>query len=92
MSFLDDDVVPGVGWARQLAQDLATAPAGIGAVQGRIVVPLPEDRPPTDRERNVSRLASASWITADLAVRRAVLEATPGFDERFVRAYREDTD
>jgi Glycosyl transferase family 2 len=92
VSFLDDDVVPGVGWARQLAHDLATVPAEIGAVQGRIVVPLPADRRPTDRERNVSRLASASWITADLAVRRDVLDATTGFDERFVRAYREDTD
>jgi hypothetical protein len=92
VSFLDDDVVPGVGWARQLRDDLAAAPAEVGAVQGRIVVPLPEDRRPNDRERNVSGLASAAWVTADLAVRRDVLDATAGFDERFARAYREDTD
>jgi len=92
VSFLDDDVVPGVGWARQLAHDLAAAPPDVAAVQGRIVVPLPDHRRPTDRERNVARLASASWITADLAGRRNVLDATAGFDERFARAYREDTD
>lgn len=55
-------------------------------------MPLPATRPPTDRERNVARLATAPWITADLAVRHDVLRATGGFDERFRRAYREDTE
>ena len=32
------------------------------------------------------------WITADLCVRRAALIAVGGFDERFARAYREDSD
>jgi GT2 family glycosyltransferase len=31
-------------------------------------------------------------VTADMAIRRAALEAVGGFDERFPRAYREDTD
>jgi len=90
--FLDDDVVPGPQWSRDLMTDLAGAPPSVGAVQARISVPLPDHRPPTDRERNVARLATASWITADLAVRRHVIEALGGFDERFPRAYREDTD
>ena len=47
---------------------------------------------PTDWERNVAALESSAWITADIAYRRAVLEAVGGFDERFPRAYREDTD
>jgi hypothetical protein len=90
--FLDDDVVPGPDWSLDLAADLAGAAPSVAAVQGRIAVPLPAHRRPTDRERNVARLATASWITADLAVRRTMLVELGGFEERFRRAYREDTD
>ncbi|WP_327047359.1 glycosyltransferase [Microbispora sp. NBC_01189] len=93
--FLDDDVVPGPGWARALAADLARLPAHVGGSQGRLEVPLPgsaEGRRPTDAERNTAGLAGADWITADMAYRRAALEATGGFDERFPGAYREDAD
>ncbi len=55
-------------------------------------MPLPSDRRPTDWERSVASLETAPWITADIAYRRAALVATGGFDERFPRAYREDTD
>jgi histidinol-phosphate phosphatase family protein len=67
----------------------ATTP---GAVQGRIVVPLPSSRKPTDWERNVAGLQRARWATADMAYRRAALTAAGGFDERFPRAYREDAE
>ena len=91
--FLDDDVVPEAGWGDALARDLATAAPTTAAIQASIAVPPPPDgRRPTDWERNVARLANATWITADLAVRRDVLDAVDGFDERFPRAYREDTD
>jgi GT2 family glycosyltransferase len=40
----------------------------------------------------VANLERAAWISADLAVRRSALEHVDGFDERFPRAYREDTD
>ncbi|WP_418960809.1 glycosyltransferase family 2 protein [Streptomyces tritici] len=90
--FLDDDVVPSPEWAEDLARDLADAPDGTGAVSARIDVPLPADRRPTDGERNTAALATARWITADMAVRRAALEGVGGFDERFRRAYREDAD
>lgn len=91
--FLDDDVVPRPGWRRGLAADLEAADArDEAAVQGRVHVPLPRHRPPTDRERDVAGLQDAAWITADMAVRRAALEQVGGFDERFRRAYREDTD
>jgi hypothetical protein len=41
----------------------------------------------------VGGLATApGWLTADLAVRRAALDGVGGLDERFPRAYREDTD
>jgi glycosyltransferase involved in cell wall biosynthesis len=90
--FLDDDVIPRPGWTQWLQHDLANAGADVGAVQGRIVVPLPEHRRPTDWERNVAGLENAVWATADMAYRRAALEQVGGFDERFPRAYREDAD
>src|ERR671913_289229 len=36
--------------------------------------------------------ATSSWIPADLAYRRSALAAVGGFDERFPRAFREDSD
>jgi histidinol-phosphate phosphatase family protein len=92
VSFLDDDVVPGPGWRRDLVADLARLGPGEAASQGRIEVPLPVERRPTDWERQVASLSSARWATADMAIRRTALEVVGGFDERFPRAYREDTD
>jgi histidinol-phosphate phosphatase family protein len=92
VAFLDDDVQPEPGWLNHLASDLAAAAADVGGVQGRVEVPLPDGRRPTDWERNVHGLEAARWATADLAYRRAALEAVGGFDERFRRAYREDAD
>ncbi|MEA2252608.1 MAG: hypothetical protein QOG70_2850, partial [Solirubrobacteraceae bacterium] len=92
VAFLDDDVVPSDGWGRRLAADLAGAGPRVAAVQGRVRVPLPDGRRPTDWERNVAGLERACWITADLALRRAALSDVGGFDERFPRAYREDAD
>jgi histidinol-phosphate phosphatase family protein len=92
VAFLDDDVVPPPGWRAALAADLERAGACTGAVQGRIRVPLPRGRAPTDWERNVAGLERARWATADMAYRREVLSAVGGFDERFPRAYREDAD
>jgi histidinol-phosphate phosphatase family protein len=90
--FLDDDVVPSPDWARRLLTDLGGLSAAVAASQGRLRVPLPGHRRPTDWERNVAGLEVGAWIGADLAVRREALEAAGGFDERFRRAYREDTD
>ncbi|MFH8369889.1 glycosyltransferase family 2 protein [Streptomyces sp. NPDC018031] len=90
--FLDDDVLPGPDWAAELAADLTAAGPRTGGVQARIAVPLPEHRRPTDWERNTAGLATARWITADMAYRRAALEDVGGFDERFRRAFREDAD
>jgi histidinol-phosphate phosphatase family protein len=92
VAYLDDDVVPLHDWARRLADDLASLPAAAAGSQGRVVVPLPPGRRPTDDERNVAGLATARFITADLVFRRDALYAAGGFDERFRRAYREDAD
>jgi histidinol-phosphate phosphatase family protein len=92
IAFLDDDVVPDPDWLARLAEDLAALAPDVGGSQGCLRVPLPARQRPTDWERNVAGLATAQWATADMAYRRAVLEAVGGFDERFPRAYREDAD
>ncbi|CAL9336131.1 Phosphoglycolate phosphatase [Nocardiopsis dassonvillei] len=92
VAFLDDDVAPPADWTERLCADLADLPPDVGGVQGRITVPPPPGREPTDAERSTLALAGARWITADMAYRRSVLEEVGGFDLRFRRAYREDTD
>lgn len=92
VAFLDDDVVPSARWLSELAHDLRGLPTRVAGSQGRIHVPVPRDRRPTDWERNVAALQTAQWATADLAYRRMALAAVGGFDERFPRAYREDAD
>jgi hypothetical protein len=80
-------------WTQGLRADLERAEvSGAAAVQGDLVVPTPRDRRPTDWERQVAGLATGSWITADIAYRRDILDHVGGFDERFPRAYREDAD
>lgn len=92
VSFLDDDVVPGITWYADLLEDLRAVGPDVVGSQGRVRVPLPTDRRPDDWERSTAGLEGAPWITADLSYRRAALAAVGGFDERFPRAYREDVD
>ncbi|HYZ66263.1 MAG TPA: HAD-IIIA family hydrolase [Mycobacterium sp.] len=91
--FLDDDVVPQPNWLAAIADDLAAAEAA-GAVGSQAIIEVPRvgGRRATDDERRTQRLAGAKWITADMAYRRSALVAVGGFDERFPRAYREDSD
>lgn len=89
--FLDDDVVPDPDWESALCIDLKAADAA-GAVGSQAVLEVPTHRRPTDDERRTARLSTARWITADMAYRRDALVAVGGFDERFPRAYREDSD
>ena len=92
VSFLDDDVLPEEDWFAALERDLATVPDGVAGSQGRVQVPLPHWRRPTDWERVTAGLADAQWITADMTYRRAALSRVGGFDPRFPRAFREDAD
>jgi histidinol-phosphate phosphatase family protein len=92
VAFLDDDVVPQSDWLAFLADDLNAAEAARAAgSQGGLEVPAAAVRA-SDDERRTQRLATARWITADMVYRRDVLVAVGGFDERFPRAYREDSD
>ncbi|MEV6612353.1 glycosyltransferase [Streptomyces sp. NPDC051051] len=90
--FLDDDVRVPPKWSRLLADDLGAVGPDTGGVQGRLTVPLPENRRPTDWERCTAGLEQAAWATADMAYRTAALVGVGGFDERFRRAFREDAD
>jgi histidinol-phosphate phosphatase family protein len=92
VAFLDDDVLPPPGWRAELAADIGSLGPQVVASQGQLRVSLPRDAALTDWQRNVAGLQDARWATADMAVRRAALEAVGGFDERFPRAYREDAD
>ncbi len=87
IAFTDDDTIPDAGWLAAGARALQN---GADAVSGRTVVPLADA--PTDSEANVQGLERATFATCNVFVRRHWLENVGGFDPRFRRAYREDSD
>jgi GT2 family glycosyltransferase len=92
VAFLDDDVLVDARWGETPARGPRAPRTRHRRQPGSRAGPAARP-PPGDRlERNVAGLEDARWITADLCVRRAALIAVGGFDERFARAYREDTD
>jgi len=87
VAFTDDDTIPAADW---LSQGLRAMKNNAAAAAGHVTVPLPPV--PTDWERNTAGLDGAEFVTANCFVRRDVLSAIGGFDERFKRAWREDSD
>ena len=87
IAFTDDDCLPGPRW---LSEGLAALADGAAAASGPVVVPIPER--PTDYERDAAGLERAEFVTANCFVRRDVLAAVGGFDERYASAWREDSD
>lgn len=87
IAFTDDDTIPSRDW---LAEGLRAMEPGIASVTGRTQVPLPSA--PTDWQRNTAGLERGEFITANCFVRREVLEEIGGFDERYRRPWREDSD
>ena len=88
VAFTDDDTIPACDWLERAVARFDSG--GVHAVSGRITVPLPPN--PTDYERDAAGLEDAGFVTANCVVRRDVLESLGGFDERFARAWREDSD
>jgi GT2 family glycosyltransferase len=87
VAFTDDDTVPTPGWLRH---GLDAFGDGVDALCGRIEMPVPAA--PTDYERDAQQLESAEFVTANCFCRKSVLTALDGFDERFLLAWREDSD
>src|SRR6185437_4340851 len=87
IAFTDDDTLPHPDWLRA---GLAAIADGADAVAGAVEVPLPAV--PTDYERDAAGLTHAGFVTANCFVRRALLAAVGGFDERFRCAWHGDTD
>lgn len=87
IAFTDDDVLIDRDW---LAEGARVFQDGVAGVAGRTEVPLPPR--PTDYQRNVGGLATSRFITCNVFYRKDSIGEIGGFDERFRRAYREDTD
>jgi GT2 family glycosyltransferase len=87
IAFTDDDTIPERRW---LLEGVRALTSGADAVSGRTIVPV-ADRP-TDAEANVQGLERATFATCNVLVKRAWLDRVGGFDPRFRRAYREDSD
>lgn len=87
VAFTDDDTIPMPSW---LSEALAVIDDRTDAVSGRIEMPVPAR--PTDYQRDASRLESSEFAVANCFIRRSVLSALGGFDERFRRPWREDSD
>jgi glycosyltransferase involved in cell wall biosynthesis len=88
VAFTDDDTIPDADWLRQ--GEAALQAFGVEAAWGRVHVPMPESM--TDNARNTAGLENAVFVTANAFVRRDALREVGGFDERYRRAWREDTD
>ena len=94
IAFTDDDAVPDRDW---LANGERALVPGLVALCGRVSVPpasrgAARDSRPTDHELTTRGLEAAEFATANAFVRRSALLTVGGFDERFQRAWREDSD
>ena len=90
VAFTDDDTIPEHGWLAAGVAAMGAAPLW-SAAAGAVRVP-PATMPPTDHERMTRGLETAEFVTANAFVRTRALRAVQGFDERFLRAWREDSD
>lgn len=87
IAFTDDDTIARADW---LNNGVRAFEDGVDAVTGRLVMPL--SGTPTDYELDAKHLETAEFVTANCFCRKRVLEDLGGFDERFLFAWREDSD
>lgn len=88
--FTDDDCLPASGFVAAYANAWTKQSLQLVAFTGKVIVPITDT--PTDYEQNTAQLAGAEFITANCACSKAALIAVSGFDERFVMAWREDSE
>lgn len=94
VAFTDDDTRPDAHWLQHGLNALVRN-RGWVAVAGQVEVPRlsgPGHGRPTDHELMTRGLETAEFVTANAFVWRAALARIDGFDERFRRAWREDSD
>lgn len=91
IAFTDDDTIPDAAWLERGVAAMDAMPA-CSALCGRVEVPRDPARRPTDHAWMTIGLETAEFVTANAFVRRAALLRIDGFDERFKRAWREDSD
>lgn len=87
IAFTDDDCLPHPSW---LSMAIDALDHDTDALWGRVIVPLPSN--PTDYQLNVAGLGKGEFVTANCFCRKSILEKIGGFDERFYKAWREDSD
>ncbi|WP_233369841.1 glycosyltransferase family 2 protein [Roseateles cellulosilyticus] len=91
VAFTDDDTQPDPAWLQQGLAALMLHRDWVAAA-GRVHVPRETGHPPTDHELMTQGLETAEFVTANAFVWRRALQQLDGFDERFLRAWREDSD
>jgi glycosyltransferase involved in cell wall biosynthesis len=87
IAFTDDDCLPNEKWLSKAIEHFS---GDIGALWGQVIVPLPKD--PTDYQVNMAGLSKGEFVTANCFCRKGILRKIRGFDERFYKAWREDSD
>jgi len=87
--FTDDDCIPTANWLYNYWSAYQEAQTKDIVFTGKVSVPIPAR--PTDYEKNISLLETASFITANCACSKIALEKVNGFDEAFSYAWREDS-
>jgi glycosyltransferase involved in cell wall biosynthesis len=89
LAFLDSDTQAAPGWLEAGTRRLAADSALFG-VEGKV---LPESEGPASPfSEQVENRKGGRWLTCNLFVRRAAFLELGGFDERFKRPVREDSE
>lgn len=92
IAFTHDDTIPDPDWLMAGVRAFENNRHWVG-LSGRVVVPESDgERPPSDLDHAARGRAAGEFMTANAFVWRTALEAVGGFDERFTRAWREDSD
>jgi glycosyltransferase involved in cell wall biosynthesis len=87
IAFTDDDCIPWPNWL-----DVGTKAMGdkFAGISGQVLVPISNN--PTDYELDVSRHENYEFGASNCFYTKQLLTNIGGFDERFVTAWREDSD